>query len=345
MPKNLDMLLDIASEKNGFRIGDPWRFSEFSLAAIVPILRSTEDARAYRLISEADKDVLIKDTGSIDRMSINNRGDTPVLVKAGDTVAGATQTRVFVLSQVIMAGESIDADCVCVHASKGIRAGQKVKVSEYSPVSVRSAVYRGYHTEQEGFGPRFVYDSSLQSNVWGSVRDYSRGLQAATLSYAAAAHSGNLGDLGSSPIPSPQTWHSPSEDLAGRVSESKEKFEAVLNKVPKFDNQVGICLLTVEGLELLESFEHSASWDALRQSILKAESGKIGDVTDQDAVFEFKPEKAKAAVRALLTAKYEDSVVNEKQDTMTLVLRGEKFVGEVVTLYGKPIHCTFAKAA
>ena len=34
-----DLLLDIASEKNGYSIGKPWRFSEFSLAAVVPILR------------------------------------------------------------------------------------------------------------------------------------------------------------------------------------------------------------------------------------------------------------------------------------------------------------------
>ncbi|MBA7668250.1 hypothetical protein ES703_76359 [subsurface metagenome] len=32
-----DLLLDIATEKNGYSIGKPWRFTDFSLAAVVPI--------------------------------------------------------------------------------------------------------------------------------------------------------------------------------------------------------------------------------------------------------------------------------------------------------------------
>jgi len=104
-----------------------------------------------------------------------------------------------------------------------------------------------------------------------------------------------------------------------------------------------MALLSIDNLDSLESFEHPASWKALQDNILKADASKIADVTDQDDVFQYRVEKAKAAVRELLTSQFEESVGIAKEATMTVILKASKFTGEVVTLYGQPIHCSFVK--
>lgn len=351
-----DLLLDIASEKNGYKIGDPWRFSEFSLAAVVPLLREIDVERLYRLPTEVGKDLKIKDSGSIDKMEITNRGSLPILLKAGSVLAGATQPRALTCSQVVMAGEKVIADCVCVHASMGIRAGQEVKYSNYSPTGLRSTFYRGYEVSYDDIQPEttgwgqtpiasFNYTASLQSDIWGGVKNHAKNLASSYSSLTAAVANGRIEPTahfieveGSTP-----SWRTASDDLAGRINESKDRFEAVLKNTPHFDNQVGLCLLTLSGLESVESFDHPGSWQALRDSILESEADKIADVTDQDGVFEFKADKAKATIRELLTVKFEESVTVDKAETQTILLQSPKLTGEVVFLNSQPIHCTFVK--
>jgi hypothetical protein len=163
------------------------------------------------------------------------------------------------------------------------------------------------------------------------------------------ARSGRLRGRSSDDLEARTTaWSTSSDDLAGRVWESAEKLADVLRRMPKTEKQVGICFLAFNGVESLESFENPASWEALREGILKSESARVADVSDQDGVFEFKAVKAKAAIRKLLTTRFEESVTIDKLDTSTLLLKSETpggFMGEVVILYGQPIHCCFIKGA
>jgi len=336
-----DLLLDIASEKNGYSIGEPWRFSEFSLAAVVPIIRGVDhEERGYRLLSEVKDKVKIKDTGDINKVEFANRSGLPVLLKAGEILVGATQSRALAKSQILLPEEVLVADCVCVYSSKGIRAGQPVRVEAYSPVEVRRTVAMA---SIGGTGGERAY-SSLQHDVWGSVRNYSRGLSARVESLACFA--ATTGGEAFSPLQNlSPAYSSPSEDLAGRVRETQDKFKEVIQKVPKVENQVGLCLITLDGFDALESFDHPESWEAIRQEILKSESAKIADVTDKDGVFEYRADKARAVIRELLGATFKENAVVDKQDTATLTLESEKLMGEVVTLYGQPIHCAFMKKA
>jgi len=342
--KATDLLLDIASEKNGYTIGEPWRFSEFSLAAIVPIIRRVDhEERGYRLLSEVKDEVKIKDTGDINKVEFANRSGLPVLVKAGEILTGATQSRSLSKSQILLPEEVLVADCVCVYSSQGIRAGQPVRVEAYSPVEVRRTVAKAIPIGEHPTAWGSPY-SSLQHDVWGSVHSYSRGLSARIESLASFA--ATTGDEAFSPLRNlSPTYSSPSEDLAGRVRESQDKFKEVIKKVPKVENQVGLCLITLDGLDALESFNHPASWEAICQEILKSESAKIADVADRDGVFEYRVDKAKAVIRELLGATFEESVIVDKQDSLTIALQSGKLIGEVVTLYGQPIHCAFMRKA
>lgn len=340
-----DLLLDIASEKNGYAIGEPWRFSEFSLAAVVPIIRKVDhQERGYRLLSEVKEEVKIRDTGNINKMEFTNRSGLPVLLKAGEILTGATQSRALGKSEILLPDEVLVADCVCVYSTKGIRAGQPVRVEAYSPVEIRRTVARAYSHIAGGEIPPGAPHSGLQNEVWGGVHSFSRELSARAQNLATFAATTGSEDFVPFQNLSP-TYSSPSEDLAGRVREAQDKFKEVIKKVPKVENQVGLCLITLDGFDALESFNHPASWEAIRQEVLKSESAKIADVTDRDGVFEYRADKARAVIRELLGATFEENITVEKQDTSTIALESGKLIGEVVTLYGQPIHCAFMRKA
>jgi len=365
MSKTIDFLLDIASENNGFKIGDPWRFHELSLTAIIPLVRATEAKRSYRLISEVQKDIKIRDTGSIDQMQITNDSDWPILVKGGEYVYGATQTRTLAVSQVILVKETVVVPCACVHSSKGIREGQSVKVDGYAPSEVREVLYRGCpgiaphrppytvpfggdtlrRRSSRGYsrGINYAYSGSLQQAVWGEVRKYSGGEQARVhglMSRSRLAPDNDILHAFAEGLNS--SYQTSEEDLAGRMRENEEKYKDILKKTPKLDNQVGLALVALDGLESLECFEHPESFEALRRQVLKSEAGKLAETSE---LFDFKPEKAKAIVKELLTGKYEEYLAVDKLSTSTTILTGKKFQGEVVLLGDDAIHCSFVKRA
>jgi len=338
-----DLLLDIALEKNGYLIGDPWRFTEFSLAAVVPIGRVTDELRGYRLLSEVKGEVKVRDTGEIDKVELLNETIHPVLIKAGEVLVGSTQSRVVAKSQVIMSGEKVVVDCACVHSSKGIREGQNMAPLSYSPTPIRRSIYEGYRRANKL--EDYQYSHRVQNNIWGSVNDYSRSMSASlgrTASALCASVSEDLGTLAEGLTPA---FTTPSEDLAGRLSESQDKYKDILKRIPSIEHQVGMCLLTMTGLESLESFEHPDSWEKMRKIILGSEADKISDVSDQNGLFDFRKDKARAIVQELLRIQYESKAVIEKEHTATYMLDASSFMGEVVTLHGNPIHCAFIRKA
>jgi hypothetical protein len=338
MSVTTDLLLDIATGGNNYKIGKPWRFSEFSLVAVIPITRVAELPRAYRLLSEVRDKVRIKDTGDIHKMELVNKSDLPVLLKAGEILAGATQERTFTTSQFIMSGEKLVADVVCVHSSEGIRAGQQVTSEEFCPTSVRRVVANNVYPLYGTSGIGYTMTAGIQSEVWGGIKLHS--------SYTAQASSdfaGYLADSDPTSAPISTSWTTPSDDLYGRVRESEKKFEAVIKKVPKVENQVGLCLVTLEGFDALDLFNHPDSWDAIRERIVKAEAGSIANISDKGGLFEYRPEKAQQILKELLGSKMEESNIVEKENTFTTLIENEKVKGEVVTLYDQPIHLSLLR--
>lgn len=340
-----DMLLDIAHERNGYSIGEPWRFTEHSLAAVVPLARESQGRkRLYRLFSERKNEVKVKDTGNIERLTLISKSEFPILVKAGEVLTGSTQSRTITISQILMPGEKLTVPCACVYSSKGIMEGQDMIPTVFSPLDVRREVYRGHYERRGGlewgnFADGYFRD---QGRIWGGVKTHAKtsSRRLGTLCAYAASHNipdvKSLGDLD-------LNYHTPSEDLAGRVSESQNKYRDILKKIPKIDSQIGMALLTMTGLESMEAFEHTDAWDGIRKSILGAESDKISDVSDQDGLFEFKTEKAKSIIQDLLTKDFNEKVVVDREKTKTIMLDTKKFVGEAVTLNDTPIHLTFVR--
>lgn len=347
MTKVDSMLLDIAHEQNGYSIGDPWRFTQHSLAAVVPLIRvNTALSRAYRLLAERKTDVKVKDTGNIEQIQVLNVGEYPILIKTGEVLIGSTQSRTVTISQVIMPEEKVSVACACVYSSKGIREGQGMTQDVYSPIEVRRAVYSGHFNRDGRLSSNYHRD---QSGIWGSVNAYSKTSADRVQSFCSAGPMGPQGPAGSAGAAgvagsfTNAQYNTSSDDLAGRVKENTSKYKDILKEIPKTLHQVGIVLLTISGMESLESFEHPDSWEGLRREILGADADKISDISNQDNLFEFRPEKTKGIIRAALTTEYDSKIALEREHTQTIVFCNPQFIGEVVTLDSVPIHCAFVK--
>jgi len=79
--------------KFGYKLSDPWKYSEETLGVVVPILRQRAPEREYVTMYEVLKDLGMKDTGRIDQVELQNRTGKAVFVRAGTIFAGATQSR------------------------------------------------------------------------------------------------------------------------------------------------------------------------------------------------------------------------------------------------------------
>ena len=167
-----DTLISIRDETDGFSFGKPWRFNEKSLSVVVPITRKAGEGavRGYITLAESEN-VVLKDTGHIDKIVVENKEERPVYIGAGEIMAGDTQERAVVRGYLVMPKQTENIEVKCVHASRGISGDVSMASKGYVPRSVRTNLRRG------------------QGEVWDSVRGVSNAYNMSTLSYMA------LGDV------------------------------------------------------------------------------------------------------------------------------------------------------
>jgi len=155
-------LTDIANSRFGYKLGEPWKYSEESLGVVVPILRENAIDRQYITMYEVLQQLNIKDTGNIDQVELQNKTGMAIFVRSGTIFSGQTQNRASQHSGVYKKEEEI-IDVCCVHASHGIRSGEKMQFGDIAPPSITMNLMK-----------------ENQSDVWSSVRRYTRGASDAT---------------------------------------------------------------------------------------------------------------------------------------------------------------------
>ncbi len=324
-----EFIKSLLNEENDFKFGKPWRYSKSSLTAILPIIRKTKEQRDYITLSEAKK-FKIEDSGNIDTVLVENKEKKPIFVRAGEIFKGKTQERAAVISRVVMPGKTERIRVVCVHASRGISSGAKMKSAGYTPDSFTSAFVSN------------VSDSNLQRNTWRDVKSHSMRVSSTDIgsstlptSFGLTAYSdlgAGGGGGGSANI----------DDLQKNVKEYAKTVEDILRSVPKVDWQVGAALLSVDGCKALEVFDLADSWTAIREEVVRKEGEDISK-EDKDSVFDYKPEKAKKAAQVPLKSKFSESDLYKDENTQTVKIDTEKYVGEVTVLKGKVIHLNVFK--
>jgi len=310
----------MASESKGFRFGDPWRFTEQSLLAILPILRDRAGKRDYITLEQAQKDgsIVMKDTGDIGKVGIKNAGSMPVYIRMGQIFAGVgTQPRTAVHSIIILPGRSKDVDVKCVSASTPIMEDAKFEVGGVVPSETEDVLVQSMVSPE--------YSSSLQGNVWRTASSFPR-QSIERLAASSEVDRETLSEL------RPQF----TDNLSESTKAFKQLISDILNKVPIKKNQVGMALLDVTGCRGLEVFDVPISWKELRDDIVT----KYGEAIEEpgESVFQYIPEKAKALVQDVLRQDYHHRLVWQDGPAKTYAIHNGRMAGEVTELNEKIIH-------
>ncbi len=150
-------LTDIINSRFGYKLGEPWKYSEESLGVVVPILRENTSDRQYITMYEVLQQLNMKDSGMIDQIELQNKTGTAIFIRSGTIFAGQTQNRASQHSGIYRKEEEV-IDVCCVHASHGIRSGEKMRFGDIAPPSVTMNLMK-----------------EDQSDVWNSVRKYTDG--------------------------------------------------------------------------------------------------------------------------------------------------------------------------
>jgi hypothetical protein len=147
-------LKNIVDSRFGYRLGDPWKYSDESLGVVVPILRENSPDRQYVTMYEVLKELNIQDTGEIDQLDLQNKSGVAIFIRAGTIFTGGTQSRASQHSGVF-SHEKETINVRCVNASHGIRKGEEMVFGDIAPPSVtRNLMARDQH------------------GVWNSVSNY-----------------------------------------------------------------------------------------------------------------------------------------------------------------------------
>jgi len=292
--------------------GEPWRLTEKSLSAVIPILRRNPAERSYVLIQEVQDKVIIEDTGSIGRARVKNQTGKNVFIRKGILLKGLTQARGVTVGTVILPEMSKELEIQCVHASRGIRAGARLVEAGIAPRRVEKSFLR----------------RASQHDTWTAVGADSHAR------YSMAALPTGFGRV--------------SDDLVGALEQTtrfKDEIEEALKKIPadRMD-QVGVAILDIRGVMGVEFFDHPDSWRAFSISIIRNYADVLTQETPSD-LYEIKMDKVASAVLAFLQklAEAKETVVAEVEGSKTYALDGEVAVGEYTTISEKMIHLIGAR--
>jgi len=377
IPKDLQEFLgDIADERHGFRLGDPWKYSEDALAVVVPILRAKAPERLYKTMYEELKDLGMKDTGNIDKVALQNKTGVPLFIRAGTIFTGSTQNRAAENSTVVQPGKS-EVNVRCVNQTHGINGGAGMKYGDIAPVNVTMN----------------LISHAGQTAVWNSVRNYTSGHKEYTViggsSYGNSYHAESpleyhntgdsfygcfsdpvsyVGKIGRSARGSSMgsvndnagcyfnstvtdglvghSWDNPgsggSSDLLGymnKVDAGRDVVNDMLQKVPLFEDQVGAIVFSPVGVIAIESFEHQMSWAAIKKEVIEKHGDKICN-EQADHLFELRPEKILPAFKKFVKGLENGEEHSVRRDDLseTRVVVGKGVIGEYTLVKGRVIH-------
>lgn len=313
----------IREELLGFSIGNPWRFTEQSLTCVVPIIRSLDQKPEYIVLAKA-KNVDIKDTGSIHKISLTNNESLPVYVRIGELFKGATQERAATRSFLIMPKETVEIGVNCVHQTKGIVSGTKFIPGGYVPE--RDAIY--VNNLYDGGKQNGLFGYETQHLSWTADKAYTTKIKSCTTRGLFAARCSHL-DI--------ETLKSVNDDdIVEARDKVNEILQDVLKKVPLFDNQIGIVLIDRDGFYSLDCYDLHASWKDVKEAIIGKESVSIAE-SDDNNVFQYKSENAKSSIKTILEKGFEKKTVFDTGYEV-VGIKYDKYVGEVILLRGNVIH-------
>jgi len=355
IPQQLQAFLtDVVDSKFGYKLGDPWKYSEETLGVVVPILRQSMSEREYVTMYEVLRDLGMKDTGHIDQVELQNRAGKAVFVRAGTIFTGSTQPRAAQHSGVYQPGKE-EVPVRCVQQTRGINPGSEMKFGDIAPMSVTTNLMSGSQSSVwasvrrytgggfEGYSP--VRDNPVRDNTHHAFAPKRGGMSVSRsrlvsqsmyitgkgMQFASAGASGSAGTTGRS-----------TDDLLGHMQKMKEGqavLDDMMQKVPLFDSQVGAVIFNPVGVIAVETFDHPMSWAAIKKEIIEKYGDKIMD-KQAEHLFELKPEAILPALKKFIKGleKNTEKTIRKDGFSETRVVMGEGIIGEYTIVKGQTIH-------
>lgn len=397
-------LTDITNSRFGYKLGEPWKYSEESLGVVVPILRENAPDRQYITMYEVLQQLNMKDSGRIDQVELQNKTGMTIFIRSGTIFAGQTQNRASQHSGIYKKEEEIINVC-CVHASHGIRSGEKMQFGDIAPHSVTMNLMK-----------------EDQDDVWNSVRKYTGGdtvsdtisifntlkefssnrpqkeidakaeeLVANVIESAFSRPSGphSKRDIIETILDSQFTFGLGSglgqrvpeliesmgrafgrektgemidsiasqygkehggygnDDLLGhldKIKKGQSVLDDMMQKVPLFNNQVGVIIFNPVGVIAVETFDHPKSWEAIKKEIIEKYGDKIKD-KQTNHIFELKQEMIKPSLIEFIKGldDFAEKTIRKDEFSETKVVKGKGVIGEYTLIKGQPIHVLLLK--
>ena len=336
-------LEDIARERNGFYLGNPYRL-EGVYAGAIPILRETDIEREYITFEEANLE--IRDTGSIGAVKVKNTTDKPVLIRGGTMFEGqGTQSRSATKSVVIMPSEEKEIEVKCIHASHGIRQGAEFVGKGIAPTPIRSELMKtalGNSTQHDVWKAISFYRAQTSTTTHYQYQSSTSGVPlgraffAHTSTAERLAESRNVYGLTS-------TAHVIDDNLIKKTEQAIKSIEDVMKQIPMHENQVGLAILGLDYCETIEVFDVHDSWKATHEDFLKK---GVEEFFEEQAkkVFKFDKKAAKSLVKEVLTDSYKVERIWQSENAETYALKSEHYIGQLAVLNGKPIHLVLTRS-
>jgi hypothetical protein len=323
----------VREELLGFSLGKPWRFTEQSLTCVVPIIRALDQKPGYMVLSKA-KNIDIKDTGNIYKVSVTNNESLPIFIRIGELFKGSTQERAATRSFLVMPKETVDIDVNCVHQTKGIVSGTKFVPGGYVPE--RDALYVKHMYEGKSSGGMYGMGGGHQYLSWNADKQYTTKIKSCTSHASGLFASRCTLDM----MASVKSLND--DNIVEARDKVNEILKDVLEKVPLFDNQIGIILIDKDGFHSLDCYDLHASWKDVKEAIIGKESISIAE-SDDKGVFQYKPENAHSSIKELLEKGFEKKTIFDSGYEV-IGIKYNKFVGEVTLLDGNVIHLLITRS-
>ncbi len=326
----------IASQGDGYQLGQPWRFSDESVVAILPITRELEKERSYVTFTEAGEILKVTEIGKVNEIAVENKDGTAVFLRSGELLVGGTQARTIVDSRIVESGEKVTVPVVCVHQSSGLRGGAGFKSGGYTPRGLYSefANLRERETSRMDAGLPFAARAAarnMQGRAWSSISRYTSDL------YASPSYTSRTGGLSAGRV-------APSDDLVQAVGHYSQAIGDVIAKVPWVENQVGLATIGTEGIIAFECYDLRQSWSAVREAAVKQQGEDLSKVIeDVDQVFRYEPENAGRALRALLTSAFDMKKAGGNATWTTHTLKSSRYIGEATVHQDELVHVYLVK--
>lgn len=311
------VVIDLLSPTGTYYLGDPWRLGEKGLTVLVPIRCKSPPKRNYVLASEAKDKVKLTDSGSINKIKVDNKSGSAVFVRGGTVFKGmAGQDRAVVQGTIVepTKGE-IPIEVKCVHAARSINPG-------------------GGFIVMESLAPSKVYDSLRSRNqhaVWSAVANHVAMTQRSTSSYDSVPYSDRM---------------TSDPDLTVSLEVSKftdfgKQIEEALSKVPDYEDQTGVAVITIDGVQGIELFDSPESWKALGKEVVESYSEifSAGEVSD---LFTMNIDAVKDKVREFLK---KVDIQKLKIEDGTFEVENNSVTGEYTNYAGNFIHVILTKTS